>query len=307
MDETDIILIKLLMANSRTSFQKLADKLGLSVNAVHKRIQVLKKSGIIRTFTAKINLSALNVLSVLVFGRSIADSLSKIPKKFEAHDSIYWVAVAGGNYLYIGAYLKGISDLEPFMAFVKKEAQLSDPTVGIIPPVTSHPTPRDTTLYPLDYQIIYELHTDSWKNLSDIAEVLGVSAKTVRRRLSRMIDEEIIELSLEIYPDVANDITTAFHLKPKASVAPNEALSLLYTKYAQNLLVPWSFSNLPNLLIVIVWTKTMKETKEIQESFENEETIESVILNILYTGYIFDTWRDELILERGAPTWRRID
>ena len=233
MDETDIILIKHLMANSRTPYRILADKLGLSVSAVHKRIQVLKKAGIIHTFTARINLSTLNVVEVLVFGRSIAESLSQIPKKLEAHDSIYWAGVAGGNYLYIGAYLNGLSDLEPYVAFVKKEAQLSDPTVGIIPPMTSHPAPRDTTLYTLDYQIIYALHTDSRKNLVDIAEVLGVSAKTIRRRLSRMINENLIELSLKIYPDVANDIMTVFHLKTKASVDTKEALSLLYTKYTE--------------------------------------------------------------------------
>jgi DNA-binding Lrp family transcriptional regulator len=41
MDKTDMSLIMLLAANSRLSYAKLAEKLGLSVNAVHKRIQLL--------------------------------------------------------------------------------------------------------------------------------------------------------------------------------------------------------------------------------------------------------------------------
>ena len=51
----------------------------------------------------------------------------------------------------------------------------------------------------------------------------------------------------------------------------------------------------------------MKETKEIQESFENERAFESVIPNILYTGYIFDAWRDELLQERGALPRKSVD
>ena len=42
----------LLSANSRSSYAELAEKLNLSVNAIHKRIQLLIEKGIIRRFTA---------------------------------------------------------------------------------------------------------------------------------------------------------------------------------------------------------------------------------------------------------------
>jgi DNA-binding Lrp family transcriptional regulator len=46
MDKTDIALSMLLLNNSRLPHRELAEKLGLSVNAVHKRIQALKDAGI---------------------------------------------------------------------------------------------------------------------------------------------------------------------------------------------------------------------------------------------------------------------
>lgn len=58
MDKIDVILIQLLMQNSRRPYRELAEILHLSINAVHKRIQELIKIGIIRNFTAKIDLSA---------------------------------------------------------------------------------------------------------------------------------------------------------------------------------------------------------------------------------------------------------
>ena len=41
MDKTDIILTQLLLRNSRLPYRELAEKLDLSVNAVHKRIREL--------------------------------------------------------------------------------------------------------------------------------------------------------------------------------------------------------------------------------------------------------------------------
>ncbi len=57
MDNIDVVLIQLLLANSRRSYGELAGQLGLSVNAVHKRIQALIEAGIIRKFTAKVSAS----------------------------------------------------------------------------------------------------------------------------------------------------------------------------------------------------------------------------------------------------------
>lgn len=59
MDKTDIVLSMLLLANSRISYRELAEKLDLSANAIHKRIQSLIDLGIIRRFTTKVSLVAL--------------------------------------------------------------------------------------------------------------------------------------------------------------------------------------------------------------------------------------------------------
>jgi len=296
MDKTDIILTSFLLINSRTSYRELADKLGLSINAIHKRIQLLMESGIIRKFTAKVSLSALNAVTVVIFGNSEAGSTFNLYENLGKHGSIYWVAIAGGNYLYVGAYLRNISELEPFVEYVKKQARMANPTVGIIHSDTSPPSlhrSADVTLYPLDYQIIRALHDNSRKPIADVAQELGVSAKTVRRRLSRMINNCLIELSIEWYPDASNDIITVFHIRLKPEAGKN-AVGLTLKKCSPNVLFRWAFSNLPNDIMAVVWTNTMKELKDIQGSFEREETFESIVPNILYVGYVFDTWRDKL-------------
>jgi DNA-binding Lrp family transcriptional regulator len=297
MDKTDIILLELLLSNSRLSYGKMAEKLGLSVNAVHKRIQALIEAGVIHKFTAKLGLFAANFVNVFIFGTSRLISFEGLPDKLRTHGSIYWLAIGGGKYLYIGAYLRHIEELESLVSYVKRETGIPEPTVGIVSYPTSlfpvEPKPSELTLYDLDYQIIGSLKDNSRKTVSDVADELGVSAKTVRRRLSCMIKNGLIELSLEWYPDASNDIITLFeiHLKPDTDVSVAHGLS---RKYSPNMLFSWSFMNIPGVVTCAVWTNTMKKLQEMREKLEKEEFVLSVVPNILYVGYIFSTWRDKV-------------
>jgi len=70
MDKIDVILCQLLLANSRLSYRELAEKLDLSVTAVHNRIQSLIDIGIVRKFTAGLIIFAQNAIHVFIFGSS---------------------------------------------------------------------------------------------------------------------------------------------------------------------------------------------------------------------------------------------
>ncbi|MCW4024871.1 MAG: AsnC family transcriptional regulator [Candidatus Bathyarchaeota archaeon] len=292
MDKVDIILCQLLMYNSRRSYRELADKLDLSVTAVHNRIQALIDHGVIPRFNASPSFLAQNAVHVIIFGNSKANIIRAVKPKLEAHGSIYWLAVGGGNVLYIGAYLRDIAELDALVRFVRENAEISEPTVGL----TVSPLPANIQidkvpkLCELDYKIIRSLKDDARKATSIIAEELGVSAKTVRRRLTRMINNYLVELSIDWYPDHDHDIITIFHVKLKKETTPNMSLQILQKHYP-NTLFYWAFSNIPDECIFMVWTPTTKELKQLRESFETEPAVECVAPNIIYTGYILPCWR----------------
>jgi Lrp/AsnC family transcriptional regulator for asnA, asnC and gidA len=295
MDKTDVILSMLLLENSRTPYRELADKLNLSANAVHKRIQSLIETGVIRKFTTKISLDALQAVVATLYGKSEAESIANIHEKLGKHGSIYWVTLGGGNYMIIGAYLRSMQEIEPLVDYVKKEALIPNPVIGIHSPGPTHlRSNSEKTLHSLDRQIIYALSNDSRKPISDVAEDVGVTAKTVRRRLSSMTRKGLVEFSIQWFPDTSNDIITTMQVRLKPDANKSKVSGIL-KKYFPNLLFSYQFINIPNELFCLVWTNTMKELKEIQQRLENEETVASIVLNILYTGYIFDTWRDELV------------
>ena len=296
MDKNDVILCQLLLQNSRLSYRELAEKLGLSVTAVHNRIQTMVDMGIIRRFNASLSILFQGAIHVLIFGSSKSTSITAMKPALEKQGSIYWLAVAGGNVLYIGANLRHIAELDQLVQFVKKTAEMPELTVGI----TTSPIPLGmkamdigTKLCDLDYRIVRSLKEDSRKATSDIAKEVGVSAKTVSRRLTYMTKNFLIQLSIDWYPDASNDIMSIFHVNLKDDANPYVANSILQKHYP-NTMFYWGFSNLPNSYVFMVWTPTSKELREIRESFEGEPSVQSVAPNIIYTGYIFPTWRDQI-------------
>ncbi len=296
MDKTDILLSMLLLENSRKSYRDLAEKLNLSANAVHQRIQALIHSGVIRKFTAKISLIALRAVIVVIYGVSDAESVNTVRERIGGNSLIYWVAYGGGNWVYIGAYLRNLSDLQGLVDFLKKEARMANPTVGIFPPTpASLVFGSEQMLSPLDRQIIFSLKDDSRKSISDVAEELGIAAKTVRRRISAMQKKGLIEFSIHWYADSSNDIITIMHIKLNREADLN-SLSEVMKAYFPNVLFWFPLINIPNEVYSMFWTSTMKELKEIQQRLANERIVSSVSSNILFTGFIFDTWRDELVL-----------
>ena len=291
-------LIMHLSANSRLSYAELAKKLNLSVNAVHKRIQLLIETGVICKFTAKVSLFSATAIVVFVSGTSQLSSFQDLPAKLKTNGSIYWLAEGGGKFLYIGAYLQNINQLADLLNYIEKEAKIPEPTTGIMAsaPIQFNPNLKspDLSLCELDYKIINALKDDSRKAISEIAATINISAKTVRRRLSRMTKNNLIELGLEWYPDKSNDIITLIdvHLKPNTDI--NTAPFQILRKYAPNTLFYWTFANIPNKVTFTVWTNTMNELQNLRERLETEPTVKFVVPNILYKGYIFSTWRDKL-------------
>jgi DNA-binding Lrp family transcriptional regulator len=297
MDKTDMSLILLLLQNSRLSYAELADKLSLSVNAIHKRIQQLIEADVIHKFTAKVSILASQAIPIYVFGTSQLTSFKDLPHKLRSQGSIYWLAIGSGKFLYIGAYARNLAELEPIISFIKKEAALPEPTVGIMQP--NQPSakslrPSDLTLCDLDYQIISLLKDDARKAIADIANELDISSKTVRRRLSRMIKNNLIELTLEWYPDKSDDITTLMDLRLNPDSDQAMVAYQILKKYSTNALFYWSYANIPNATTFVIWTNSMTELDKLHERIEKEPEVISAVPYILCIGYIFETWRDSL-------------
>lgn len=291
MDEIDLILLKKLMEDSRVTYRKLAEMTDMSVSAIHKRIKKLVGDEIINAFITRPSPIALKSLVVVVFGNSNAKSLDDVSKELGQNENIFSVAIASGKFFYIAGFLRDITYLREYSTYVSKIAKIGQPTIGIIDlPYKTLPEPLTT----IDYKILKALNRDARKPITDIADEVGISAKTVRKRLDRMIDNNLVSFSIEWTQKGEQNVSTIFHLYLKEGTNINSTIEHLYGKCNQNIEACISFSNIPNFIEMHTWTKTVQELHKIQEELQTEgfkNVIPHMFINVRY----FDCWIDQLL------------
>ncbi|MFW9828089.1 MAG: winged helix-turn-helix transcriptional regulator [Candidatus Thorarchaeota archaeon] len=303
MDESDLKIILLLMNNSRLTYREISDYLGLSVNAIYKRVQNLIDLRIIQKFTARLKPYAINAIYAFIFGQSYSQEIDKAIMELGYHDNTWQLILSSRNYVYIGAMLENIHQLDNYTSFVSQIIKIQSPKVGLLSGVQyTTPIPyivpksRNMNYDKLDLEIIRTLHHDSRKPIAEIAEEINSTSNTVRRRLNRLIEEGVIELSIEFNPEDSTDIFALFQITLNPSINKNEFAQYLNGKFHPNLFYCWTFSNLPNIILCWVWVNTMKELNQLVENVK-QENIDSIVSDIMYKAFYFDTWKEKLLFK----------
>ena len=313
MDEIDFAISMMLMWNSRIPYQELAKTFNMSVNSIHKRIKAMVNLGIIKKFVTQLNLPAFKPTpsNLIMFGDSEAKNVKGLIEKLGINENIYTVSQQSGNLLIIHAHIRTLSDLEPLVSFVKQTAEIPKLKVGlestIIPPEADVDERREFKLSNTDFLIINALKDNSRKSIVEIAEEIGISTKTVRRHLDFLIENHLILFTIHWYPDKCSEVTAMIILtiKPSIKVDKTKIVETLHNNLGQKLLLTWTFSTLPNTIILCVWVSSMKELQNIQASLISDD-FESVSINIGIGGKIFPTWREKYLEDKIKEINRKI-
>ena len=291
MDETDLKILRKLFENCRLTYRELAEMNNMSVSAVHKRIKKFEDDGVIHAFIARPSVIALKYLWVLIFGTSNAKSMDAVSKELGQHESVESIAIGGGKFLIIVGFLRDISELQDYSGFVSRTAQISEPTIGIINvPYMTTPEP----LTSIDYKILKSLNRDARKPITDIADEVGLSAKTVRKRLNRMIENNLATFTIQWKPLYKVSFITIFDLILNEGTNMRSTIQHIYQKYSQNIVICFSYSNIPNLITLEIFAKTAQESQRIQEELQTEG-FKDIIPHIALSGDYYDCWVDQLL------------
>ena len=301
MDEIDFTICMLLMANSRTPYKEFAELFHISVNSIHKRMRSLVDLKIIQGFKARLGFSNFpNVSNIVMFGNPNVKNKKEFMRVLGENEEIYNVTRASGNLFYIYAYIRNTSDLDYLVSHIRKTGEISELTVGIDRNMPSLSLKDTKKLSDTDFFIIDSLKNNSRKKISDISNELDISTKTVSRRLNNLINNFLIQFQIDWNPDNSDQVISNIILKLKSDliIDDNELIKNLSKQYGSKILFTWSFSNLPNIKIVSVWTKTMKELQNIETSFISDIRYESVEVTVLIEGKMYSTWIDKQLEDK---------
>ncbi len=292
MDEVDIALCRSLLKNSRTPYSDLGKALGLSPQAVHRRVQSLTEDGIVKGTTAYPSFRAFGRMWVMIYGWSKAPSMNEVAERLRKNPSMAAFQIASGNFVYLQGSVRDANELAQFVSFAQKEASLHDAQVGIMP---TPPAAAEDALTYLDLRLIAAMREDARKPVADVAEKVGVSVKTARKRLDRLEQEELVHFSIHWQPDSQGDTITNIHLTLREGAEEEKVAFLLIKKMAANVVRTYTFSNLPNQLIVLFWTRNIKEMERTCRELEEEGLFHSVVPNILRDMRYYDENRDRFL------------
>ncbi len=291
MDNTDLILIQKLLGNSRQSYHTIANDFGITVNAIHKRVQRLIDVGTIQAFTAKPNIAALKAVRIIIFGISSAKSVEEAIRELGSHDCSDHVIIGSDKYIHIVATLRDISEMQSYVTFATRVCQITNPTVAIFHMFyPSLPSP----LSQVDYRIIHALNRDARRSAVDLSLELGLSTKTINNRIKLMQERHLVDFSIDYNPTFENINISIFHIRLPDSKDTEDVRAELMRKFPKNVQFCYSFTNIPHFLIATSVAPTLQELQAFLKLLE-QERFEEVTPRFAYNVLFFQNWRDKLI------------
>ncbi len=318
MDAIDNKMMALLLANPRTPINVLAKKLGISRQTTHHRLRILMENGVIKGTTAGVSFLYLDVVSVAIFGRSDATLTEEILDRLGESEFTRRAVIAGGNYLYVVGELRDLSELDDYVEFVERAGKIPEPTVGVYSrddelmrgfAVDGSGRRKDgyRELSPLDLRIIASLRQDARRPAAEIAEVVGASTKTVKRHLEGMASDGSLDLHVLTDIPSGGNMLFALHVNLKKGADRAEVGKRLLSRCGSLDAYIRAFSNLPSLLMVVFWSGSVPEIRNVFRATCEDEGVQAVMLNFCYFERIYETWRGKLLeMQEKAPKKGRV-
>ncbi len=302
MDEQDLRLIQLLVHDPRATYRELADHLEMSVQAVHRRIQLLQESKVLMGFTTTLAMPYLEAIPVTIHGRAPGRTKKEIAAALEKNELVSGVLFGSGGVLVISALLRKVSELDRLIDTIRSTTGMVQPWVGIETVRSSGSRPGTTTsepLTPLDMRIVASLARDARKASTDVAKELGVTAATVNRRLERMNDMGALEFVTMLHPGFSGDVVAIFQVDLKEGTDRGKLIARLRHRLGPTAEYYREFGNVPDRISFVTWNKTLRELETTLDQIVLEEGVRQAVPDIIYTGWYHPTWRDRLVL--GLP------
>jgi Lrp/AsnC family leucine-responsive transcriptional regulator len=145
VEEIDRAIVAALTADGRLSYTDLAERVGLSVSAVHQRVRRLEQRGVIAGYTARVSYEALELpltafVAIRPFDPSQPDDAPVRLAHLSEIDSCY--SVAGEDFYMLLVRVAGPADLERLLQEIRTAANVTTRTTVVLSTPYENRPPR---------------------------------------------------------------------------------------------------------------------------------------------------------------------
>ena len=258
LDEVDLTILNLLARDGRLSYSKLANTIGLTTKSVKIRVDKMVKEKVISRFIVFVDPSILGHKITCTFAitknKLSQDILDKINL---VGDIKYRFSVIGGvEGFSIGVRQSSEDKLQLLLESLKSYL------MGVM--IQTHSYPKIYyKLIETDYQIIKQLLQNPRIEISEIAQIISTSVKTVHRRLQKMQRSQLLQFTILPNPQAIKG-QIVFYLEIKVEVSCYKAV------------FESVFSKLRNYLVLSLTHHHQEETIGLILASEDSSKIEFI-------------------------------
>jgi DNA-binding Lrp family transcriptional regulator len=291
MDDKDLEILKLLLFDGRMPYESIAKKVKLTPYLVKKRINNLVELGVIMKFTTNLNF--------LMFQKSVCYTLADVREGTDQQELIERMGkleeVTGGavslqnKMQIIHTYTDDYNfknNLEKLMQF--EEIENIENFILLIPPSLTFKNKRMNTT---DWKIVNAIKENCRKTDVEIANELGISSKTVKRRLGYLRENNIILFMIDLDTSAADFLS--YLLIVKFQRIASESLSKVM-KIIKNYFYMWRVAN-QEAFIFTVFIDKLRDIEEQVKEIEKVPYVKEVISFVPTKMFYFESWIDNLI------------
>jgi Lrp/AsnC family transcriptional regulator, leucine-responsive regulatory protein len=135
LEPLDQAIVRELAGDGRCSFTDLAERVGLSVSAVHQRVRRLEQRGVIRGYTARLDIEAIGLpltafVSLTPIDPAAPDDYPQRLAHISAIESCY--SVAGDESYILLVRVQSPTGLEELLREVREAAKVSTRTTVVL-------------------------------------------------------------------------------------------------------------------------------------------------------------------------------
>lgn len=296
MDDKDLDILKLLLFDGRMSYESIAKKVKLTPYLVKKRVNNFVDLGVIQKFVTNLNF--------LIFQKSVCYSLAEVKPGTDQQELIERIGQldeVGGGAISLQNKMQIIhtySDDHDFKKNLEKLMQFEEIVnmenfILLIPPNLDFKSERLTKT---DWKIINSIKDNCRKTDVEISNELGISSKTVKRRLRYLRENNIILFMIDL------DTSAADFLSYLLIVIFQKIASESYNKIIEivkNYFYVWRVAN-QEAFIFTVFINKLREIDEQVKEIEKIPFIKEVISFVPTKMFYFESSLDKLIRSNAS-------
>ncbi|MDD1747349.1 MAG: winged helix-turn-helix transcriptional regulator, partial [Methanomassiliicoccales archaeon] len=289
-------------------FHELGKSLGISAPSIQKRVAELERSGRVQKYVAYLHPDAFGCYMAIVQGHCKGVLTKKAVRMIGEHGTVRSLAYGAMNQVIAITVRRSSAELAELMSIMSEKCGIENLQTFLLGDsfflgekvkerfISKNVRRAPPELKRNDYRIILALKQNARKSLADIAKEVGISSKTVRRRLNRLIESNVIEFKVLKTPRSDQDIY--FHINiTLTSRSWKEAFFVRLRKdFHQELDRVAFFDNPPKAVFVDGLVMTIEELQSIVDRLAMLPEVETVTPNIVLKAYYFDTNLDKMLV-----------